>query len=467
MQGDILIIDSIATNRIALKAVLKGAYYQVAQATNLAEAQAALQEALPDLIICASDLPDGTAVEFVNDLRATPRSAEVPTLVLGGQLDRETRISVLAAGAFDVIAQPVEEQLLLGRVRSLIKEHHQRAEWHMREDTCQALGLAEAAGDFSHRGTHLLVGTDMAQLDSYAGELRLRLKDKVEIVTARELIHHVTTQSAPDTVVLILSSDVEPARQELRNITKLRAAPTVRQIGVLAVQSQHDPAIGAEALDLGADDLMTDGFDAAELALRIKAVTRRKRMGAQLRASVRTGLQAAVFDPLTGLYNRRYAMPHLSRIAAHAQASAGSFAVLVADLDHFKRVNDNFGHASGDAVLVEVAHRLRRAVRSSDMIARTGGEEFIIILPNTIRPEAEKIAQRVCSGISDQTFTIPASGTPIEITISVGVAVQDGDALAQSAPEDVGRCALEQADAALYAAKGRGRNQVQLSRPAA
>ncbi|WP_443069418.1 diguanylate cyclase [Sulfitobacter sp. HI0040] len=172
----------------------------------------------------------------------------------------------------------------------------------------------------------------------------------------------------------------------------------------MIVQMAPDPGLAAHALDLGADDVMTDGFEPAELSLRLRNLMRRKQMDEQMRATVRTGAQAAIFDPLTGLHNRRYAMPHLQRIADHARATARPFAVMLADLDHFKRVNDRHGHAAGDAVLAETATRLRSNLRAMDMVARIGGEEFMIVMPGSTLKEASAAALRLCNDISGTPF---------------------------------------------------------------
>lgn len=467
VQGKILIVDAIATNRIVLKVKLKKAYYGVEQAASMAEALSSCRAEVPDLVIAALSLPDGGAAELCMAFKNNPLTEHVPIIAIGCQPEPEERMTTLEAGVHDVLHQPVDETLLLGRVRSLIRAHNAAAEWQMREDTCRALGLAEPATGFEEQAHCVLVSEDKPLLQSYAMQLRPVLRAKLTLASAAALMQQVAEEKVPDVFVLVLPEDVTAAMEDLRVISTLRAAAKARHTGVIVLQKVPNPALGANALDLGADDLMTDGFDPAELALRIKAVIRRKRMGEHLRATVRTGLQAAVFDPLTGLYNRRYAMPHLGRIAAHARSTGRSFAVMAADLDHFKRINDIYGHASGDAVLVEVGHRLRRALRSTDMVARIGGEEFMVIMPGTTLPEAQKAALRICQDISSTPFVVPGSHAPITVTVSIGMSIGSSEDPGDADPEEEGRALLDQADRALYAAKGRGRNQVKLGRPAA
>jgi len=181
-------------------------------------------------------------------------------------------------------------------------------------------------------------------------------------------------------------------------------------------------------------------------------------------------LKAAVSDPLTGLYNRRYAMPQLARVAEHAGATGRSFAVMVADLDHFKRINDVYGHASGDAVLVEAARRLRENLRGVDLLARIGGEEFLIVMPATPFSEARTTASRLCRKIGCEGFKVPGSKDLIDVTVSIGVTmggIHKSGPAADRISADNPNALLDAADKALYEAKMHGRNQVNLVRPAA
>ena len=180
-------------------------------------------------------------------------------------------------------------------------------------------------------------------------------------------------------------------------------------------------------------------------------------------ATVRNGLEAAVSDPLTGLHNRRYAMPHLDRIARHVKKTGTPFAVLIADMDNFKRINDAYGHATGDAVLVEMSKRLRENLRAIDLIARIGGEEFLVVLPDTPLRNARNAARRLCKLVGETPFEISGGLKSIKATISIGLAIGG----AACSDVKTAQQLLEEADKALYDAKMRGRNCVILSRPAA
>ncbi len=173
-------------------------------------------------------------------------------------------------------------------------------------------------------------------------------------------------------------------------------------------------------------------------------------------------LRLALIDPLTGLHNRRYALPRLAAIAAQAAEAGTDFAVMVVDLDRFKQVNDLHGHGAGDQVLVEVSRRLAANLRGSDLLARIGGEEFLVVLPDTGMTDARQIAERLCAAVDERPIRL-ATGLGLTVTVSIGVAVARGSAGGPGRVEAV----VEQADLALLESKGSGRNQVTFRRSAA
>jgi two-component system, cell cycle response regulator len=226
--------------------------------------------------------------------------------------------------------------------------------------------------------------------------------------------------------------------------------------------------MAAMVLDLGANDLVTERVGADELAHRVRALLARKSQSDRLRDTVRSGLQAAVTDQLTGLYNRRYALPHLAKMAERAQAKGRDFAVMVLDIDHFKRINDQHGHAIGDRVLAEVAQRLRDNLRAVDLIARIGGEEFLVAMPDTTAAQGQVAAERLRRMIEGAPFAAQIEDgkgpcPQIKVTLSIGVAVGGPNSLGS---EDVSML-FNRADAALYSAKSAGRNMVTVSQSAA
>lgn len=463
MQGKILIVDGISTNRIVLKVKLTAAFYQVVQAGSLAEALELIVSDTPDLVLTSMNLPDGSAAELCAKLRKSYKTAALPVLAIASSANPQKRLDTLHAGAFDVMNKPVNETLLLGRVRNMIRAHRTIAQWQSREDTNCALGLSEAPTEFQHPVNVALIGDEAGALRSWVSHMIPHMAARYSVTLLNDAMASLHAGTPPDAIVLALPHATAQSDTCLRLISALRASALTQDIALLVLQKAEDPIKATSALDMGADDVMTIGFHAPELAMRLKALLKRKQQVAHLLQSVRTGLREAVNDPLTGLYNRRYAMPFMARLVERSVTIQTSFAVIVADMDHFKRINDRYGHVSGDAVLVETARRLSNAVRSSDMVARVGGEEFLIALPATDVSTARTIAYRVCQAIGNAPFAIPATSEPVHTTISLGLAMSRAGAGAGNHTPDKVDTLLDHADKALYAAKVQGRNRVNLS----
>ena len=172
----------------------------------------------------------------------------------------------------------------------------------------------------------------------------------------------------------------------------------------------------------------------------------------ELRESVNNTMALAVTDELTGLYNRRYFDRHLNVMLSKAQEQDRDIALMILDIDHFKAVNDNHGHDVGDAVLREFAARLRRNIRGVDLACRFGGEEFVVLMPDTDTGQAEAVAERVRQSMVEKPFEVGPT-RPLSVTVSAGVALKESQA---DTPETL----VKRADVALYRAKREGRNRV-------
>ncbi|HDZ72983.1 MAG TPA: diguanylate cyclase, partial [Aurantimonas coralicida] len=220
---------------------------------------------------------------------------------------------------------------------------------------------------------------------------------------------------------------------------------------VLAIAEAEDDETAARALELGANDYIQRPLDRHELIARIRTQMRRKRNDERLRQSVEQTIELALSDSLTGLHNRRFFETHLATAVQRARTTGASFSVLIADIDHFKRVNDGWGHEAGDRVLKQFSARLNDCLRSSDLACRFGGEEFAILMMDADFDTAMSIADRIRRSVCDTPFDI--GGELIDVTVSEGFAVFD-------AARDDAANLVRRADQALYAAKRGGRNRV-------
>jgi diguanylate cyclase (GGDEF)-like protein len=212
-----------------------------------------------------------------------------------------------------------------------------------------------------------------------------------------------------------------------------------------------------EALNLGADDYITKPFHSAEVLARVNASRRVVEMQQQLVEMARQLEELSGRDDLTGIFNRRHFRKTVARAFDHSRRYKRPLSVALIDVDHFKKVNDCFGHQTGDTVLAEVANRFLRSVRSSDYLARYGGEEFVVILPETQLGDALTFGEKLRAAIACAPVPI-AGGEALPLTVSVGTASLSHTQFNSAAEM------IRAADQALYRAKSNGRNRVEAER---
>ena len=325
------------------------------------------------------------------------------------------------------------------------------------------MGFEEAQASFEIAANVAVLSPGSAPNPALSDALQKGLRLPIRMLDANAVLRDSNVVPIPDLFVIdgAKISDHRTSLFGLVSDLRSRADTRLATLLVIVPDAAHD--LGAMFLDLGADDIAMASASAGEIALRAKALTRRKLLHDRLRDTVRNGLNAAVTDPLTGLYNRRYAEPHLARMAQQAGDAGREFAEMMLDLDHFKAVNDTYGHAAGDRVLVQVAERLRENMRAIDLVARVGGEEFLIAMPRTPPAQAHSAANRLRRLINCRPFDLGGEAPPLRVTVSVGVAVSGPDGIQKYQPAQM----CDRADAALYAAKSAGRDQVAMSKSAA
>ncbi|MBR9826804.1 MAG: diguanylate cyclase [Alphaproteobacteria bacterium] len=220
----------------------------------------------------------------------------------------------------------------------------------------------------------------------------------------------------------------------------------------IIVTASGDESRLEESLDAGADDFIRKPVNMTELRARLRAASRLVRMQKQFRRLAET-------DSLTGSSNRRAFMQYLEMEVERSSRHGAETSVIMLDLDHFKKVNDTYGHAAGDKVLIETVKAIQSCLRPKDMLGRLGGEEFAILLQETDLVDAAEISEQIRSALEQRTIDLPCGGK-VNVTGSMGVS-NVCELLGQDSPETV----LQAADEALYYAKQSGRNQVIVCNP--
>lgn len=452
MAGRILIADDTATGRIRLKVDLAEARYDTLVAPAPGAVLALARRERPDLVLLG-----GGALAECAALKADPATRAIPVVVLEATPGRDARLAALGAGADEVLTKPYGAPALLAVVRTLLRRRATFDDLARRQGSAADLGFAESAQRFLRPARVALVAPTPETGLHWKRGLRATLGHDVACRSRSEVLG-AQAGAAPDAVVI--AADLDAPGAGLRLISDLRSRGPTRRAAIVVIDAANDPATVPMALDIGADVVLGGRFDPEEVALRLETLIGDKRRADALRDGLEARLNLALIDPLTGLHNRRYAETHLNRIADEARASGQPFALMLLDLDRFKRVNDRLGHMAGDAVLAETARRLRANVRDVDLLARYGGEEFVIAMPATDLHSARIAADRLRRVIAERPFHATPGDDALPVTVSIGVQVCDGPDCAGPALDAM----MRDADAALYSSKAAGRNLVTFAR---
>lgn len=453
MSARVLVVDDILPNVKLLEAKLSSEYYEVLTATSGMEALEKVITESPDIILLDVMMPGMDGFEVCAAIKSNPDVAHIPVVMVTALTDSSDRVRGLEAGADDFLSKPLNDTALMARVRSLVRLKMTVDEWRAREITASQLGVSDKAPSVMSEpveNAKILVIEDMDFEHDKVIKTLEKDNDDVTIVTNGPDAMTKISEQAYDLLVVSLNLEQEDG---LRLCSHLRSAEKTRSIPILMIAEDDDMSRIAHGLEIGAHDYILRPIDTNELLARVRTQIRRKRFQERLRASYEVSLSMALTDPLTGLYNRRYFEVHFQKLLQKNMTSRKPMSVLMMDIDHFKAVNDTYGHGVGDEILKEFALRVQDKLRGFDLVARMGGEEFAAILPDVSEETAYIVAERLRRSISNHPFKCAVPEGQISVTVSIGgTIIQPGT---QQALDVV----LKQADDALYAAKGNGRDQ--------
>jgi two-component system, cell cycle response regulator len=456
VSARVLVVEDTETIRLLIRMRLASHYYHVIEATDGEEAIRLASTETPDLVLLDVMLPGIDGFEVCRRLKEDPATAHIPVVIVTALDNRDDRVKGLEMGADDFLSKPFDELALLSRVASLtrmkmmVDELLLRGQTAARANASRQTELARAK-HFPDSRT-LIVSTSPAAAAEASAALMREVGCGVEIAGSAEQATALIEAEVFDAVVI--DHDLGGADPLLLG-ARVRARPETRQTATLLVVHGKDTALAAKALEIGFNDYISAPVDLVELVARIRLQLRRKRYADQLRENMRNSVVEAQTDPLTGVYNRRYADLHLEAMIDRCRNRGSQLTVMMLDLDRFKAINDEHGHAAGDMVLVEFTRRLQCNVRSIDLLARVGGEEFMVVLPDTEPGAVAEIAERIRSATAVPPFRISDEGEIRYITVSIGFAMLQ--------PNESVFELLKRADRALYVSKNSGRNRVTIA----
>ena len=449
MTARILVVDDVPANVRLLEAKLTIEYYDV---VSCHDGQTALKLAAaekPDIILLDVMMPGMDGFEVCRRLKADAETRHIPVVLVTALDGREDRIKGLDAGADDFLTKPLDDVVLFARVRSLVRLKLIMDELREREENGRRMGVTtDGAARLRGSGGRVLIVDDNArQAAKVMEELSREHRPVIETDAGAAL---VASRGLIDLMIVNIAAQ---GFDGLRLIAQIRSVEATRHLPILAIVETSERPRLLKALELGVNDILSRPVDSEELAARARTQIRRKRYTDFLREKLDYSLEMAVTDALTGLHNRRYMSGQLQAFVQRANHGGDPVAVLVLDIDHFKAVNDGFGHDAGDEVLSEFAVRLATNVRAVDLPCRLGGEEFVVVMPDTSLEDAHRIADRIRRDVGSAPFRVMSGREHLTITVSVGVAASLGEG-------DTPEALLKRADEGVYEAKASGRNRV-------
>lgn len=451
MTARVLVVDDIPANVKLLEARLVAEYFDVVTAEDGFKALDICDQEQVDIILLDIMMPGMDGFEVCERLKANPKTAHIPVVMVTALDQPSDRVRGLKAGADDFLTKPVNDLQLIARVKSLVRLKAVSDELRLRAETAREIGIEE-----------MLRSDGLMQTPGRVLVADGRASSQERIVRALKPVAEVDAVTEPQAALLkaasnpfelvIVNSNFEDY-DPLRLCSQLRSLERTRFLPLLLVAEQGADDMVARALDLGVNDYILRPIDPNELVARSLTQIRRKRYNEHLRLNLQHTMELAIVDGLTGLNNRRYLDNHLKILFDRAAVRGRPISICMTDIDRFKLVNDTYGHDVGDEVLREFAARIRSTVRGADLACRYGGEEFVVVMPDTPMELATSVAERLRAIIEDKPFHVRSIDRELSITASLGIATSRG---AFGAPDEL----LKQADRALYEAKHTGRNRV-------
>jgi len=454
MTARVLVVDDILANVRLLEARLTAEYFEVVTANSGMQAIDICSRGRIDVILLDVMMPSMDGFETCRRIKAMQQSHHVPVIMVTALDQPADKLQGLEAGADDFLTKPVDDIALVTRVKNLARLKMLNDEMLMRTSTSQQMGLNhQVAVGRSLDGEHgriLLVDDHARSVQRICQAIGKSHSVEVES-DPQQALARIGTEAYDVMLVSLSLADADG----LRLCSQVRSLEHARHLPIIILIEPGEHARLLRGLDMGVNDYLMRPLDKNEMMARIRTQVRRKRFTDFLRNRLEESVEMAVTDSLTGLHNRRYMEGHLKTLIEDARENGRPLSMLIADIDFFKRINDGHGHDAGDAVLKEFAVRFRRNTRARDLACRLGGEEFVIVMPETDATRAFQVGERLRACIAADPFQV-GGGKRLRVTASVGLSTfhVQGETAEQL---------YKRADEALCAAKRDGRNRVSIA----
>jgi two-component system cell cycle response regulator len=448
MTAIVLVVDDLEQNIKLLEAKLFSEYYTVLTASSGKEALDILSKHAVDVVLLDVMMPEMDGFEICRKIKSNPDTTHIPVVMVTALSEIEDRVKGLESGADEFLTKPTNDTALFARVKSLARMKNMIDELKLRNKTKEELGgeMSQMNNDFSFCKI-LIMDDDIIQAKNIKSQIRY-LTDNLKVIKYAHELENLH-DFVPDLVIISCQLD---SADPLRIGTMMRSRELTKNAVLMLLAEEENLKIVIKGIEIGFNDYFLYPVDQSELIARVKTQLRRKWYQDDLRSELEERIDLSIKDALTGVFNRRYFDIHIRQMIAKVNHAGQRMCMIMLDMDHFKEVNDNYGHQAGDEVLKALAHILKSNLRLTDLIARYGGEEFVILLNITDVNEAIEIANRILHEISSYPFMISDYDLPIYKACSMGIAEYKHN-------ENV-EAFINRVDDALYSAKESGRNRI-------
>jgi two-component system cell cycle response regulator len=447
MPGRILIADSIANNRIALKATLVSEYFE---AICIDDAESLSQSVLkyqPDLILLATNLGKQDGYAICKNIKLNAFSAHIPVILYSNSKTQIDWGKALVNLVDDIHVFPKNRTKLISRIRYLYRQKVELDALKTHANAAEQFGFNDITVEFP---SQRLKKSRIAVVNHPTHQSRFELDPLVGKQYSLSA-QCSPLDVSPKTDLIILQG----ADSQCQLLSDLQANPNTRNVPIMCLLDKVAGAHPKRLHELGATDCMLAYNEIQHINTRIQSMIAIHQHKLKLQDLLGKRVKEAFVDPLTGLYNRRHAHQYLTKCFNASQKGNRKLVVMMLDIDNFKSINDTLGHASGDEILKQISERLSENVRQIDMIARVGGEEFLVLVPDASMPRAMLIAERLRRLVESKPFSAHSGKVSRKITVSIGIAKKEKH---HNYATDLINCA----DQALYKAKAQGRNRIHI-----
>ena len=448
MTATILVVDHIEANVKSLEKRLASAYYTALTANSHNKAFEILKHNKIDIVLLDFVTIKKDLFNICKQIRSNPDSTYIPIIIIMPESGIDDRIKVLEAGADDLLTKPLNDVELFTRIDSLARMKSVIDELTLRNQTHTILGsnIVHVQEDFQ-KSKIIIINNDLDQ-SKYIQAILHDCTGEVKLCANPQDMDNILKNFIPD--LFIISCDMANI-DPLRICAALRAKEALQHSFIILMADKKHNNILIQGMAIGMNDYCLTDCSKSEIIARVTTQLRHKLYIDHLIHNLENNANDAIKDGLTNIFNRRYFDNHVQLMAQHAIKAEKHLILAMIDIDHFKTINNTFGHQTGDIVLGDVASIFKKNLRVTDLVARYGGDEFVIVITSTSMTQSKKMLDTIRTRVKVHKFYSHKTKHAIQVTLSVGMAKYTGGSV---------KTIITASDKALYQAKSIGRNKV-------